>query len=484
MNLLQKKGFVNWMVLATSTAASALVNFFVFVVMGRKMSIDDYAHFSTIIALGSTVATFINNVASGTVVNREIAIAPHDSGILIRKAFNIRMLVFLVTMVGLYCYCIFKSEYSPIIAICVIGLLSYEVFYEFFEQVAFGYKETKYSSIISIIAVLVLLFSVIIIPNRYFKLELILVVYTIIYIAKYVVYYGFDKRLFVNTNTGTNVTYLSIIKPSSSYLWMRLVGVLGTQVPILLLDGYSESMEVSSYSVGNKFTLPMTILVNTGIKAFFPYFTKYYQSNRDKYRSIIFLLLGGATMASSILATILAGTCSWWLPLIMGEKYLDAVEPFKYQVWYTCVLCIDIVISMALSTAYKHKSLAVITTIDAVVLLPFLMKSIEFGAIGVSIAKLIAAMICLVYHIIFLIKVIKPIRRDVLMMIVQTLFLIVCFLVSNSYMKTEIQVVTILIIIICEVLMPASPLRGMLQLIMSKEGNDKNENRSIDSEKK
>lgn len=439
MKLLKQKGLMNWLTLASSTALVSLLNFIIFIIMGRKMSVEAYAQFSTIIALGTTVATFVNNIASGTVLNREIAVKTFENGRYIRKAFIIRFLGFIVALFGLYLYIDTKQEYTQVIILCIFALFSYEVFYEFFEQVAFGYKQTKFSSLISICGIIVLLVYMLILPPEYCSLDRVLCAYTVINVLKYVVYYLCDRTLFKKTALGAEVVLGDIIKPSIPYFWMRAIGVLSTQVPVLLLDGYAESAEVSYYSVGNKFTLPMTILVNTGIKAFFPYFTQYYNTNRDKYKKFLFLMLSMALLASSALAVILSVTCSWWLPIIMGSKYDNAVEPFKIQVWYTCILCVDLIISMALSSSFKQKILAVITTIDVVLLMPALWYSLQFGAIGVSISKLICAVICLLYHVVILIKVMHPLKGEVGRIWLQVGVMGVCLACTIVLKNTMVQ---------------------------------------------
>ena len=63
---------------------------------------------------------------------------------------------------------------------------------------------------------------------------------------------------------------------------MRVVGALGDQVPILLLEDYSGSAEVVFYSVGNRFVLPITIVVATGLRAIFPFMTKLFQEDKEK----------------------------------------------------------------------------------------------------------------------------------------------------------------------------------------------------------
>jgi O-antigen/teichoic acid export membrane protein len=411
------------------------------------MSVEGYAQFSVITALASTFATFVNNVASGTVLNREIATKPYKTLAYIKKAFSIRVFTFFVGAVIIFLYSKTKYGYGNGLGLCVVALLSYDVFYEFFEQVAFGYKITKYSSIINISAMFMLLLIFIVLPSEWCSLQSVLTIYVCVYILKYCVYYFCDLKEFKRSDYGEKAMVKEIINPSLPYFWMRVVGTLSTQLPVLLLEGYSDISEVSYYSVGNKFTLPLTILVNTAINAFFPYYTQYFKQDTDKYKKMLFSMLSMAIQISSVFAVVMSVSSPIWLPLIMGNKYISAVYPFQIQVWYTCVLCIDLIISMAFSSSFKQNVLAVITTIDVIILLPVLYFTISYGAVGVSLSKIICSVACLVYHVIIIFQQLKPTRKQIKAVLTQILSMIILIAIT-TLIKDAMMVIASAIIVI------------------------------------
>ena len=426
----KKKSFLNWFILAASTAVSSLISFLIFIFIGRKMSNDGYGQFNVITSLATTFATVINNIACGTVLNREIATHPFKCRDYIKKSFVIRVSSFIIGAISIAIYCSFKYSYSTLICLLTALFLSYDVFYEFFEQFAFGFKTVKFSSIINISSSIVLLLVFVFIPNNLCTIESVLIIYTSIYICKCVAYLLLDLSNFRKSEPGESTAFSKIVKDSLPYLWLRVVGILGTQLPVLLLADFSELSQVSFYSVGNKFTLPMTILVNTAISAFFPYFSQFYKTDKEKYGKYLYFMLFVGIQASSLFAVLLSSTCELWLPLIMTEKYNDAVYPFKIQVWYTCVLCVDLVVSMAFSSSFKQNALAIITTIDVAVLLPVLFLTIEYGAVGVAIGKASCAAVCLLYHIAIFMKLIPPKKFQIVFILTELLIMVGLMLVT------------------------------------------------------
>jgi O-antigen/teichoic acid export membrane protein len=332
-----------------------------------------------------------------------------------------------------------------------------------FEQIAFGYKVTKLSSLINVISAAIWLIVVFIIPLEKTSIQSIFSIYVLIMIIKSIVYGITDYSRIIQTGENCKISYIDILSNSSSYLWMRMIGTISTQFSVVLLDNKVGSEEVAYYSVGNKFTMPVGIMITTGVNAFFPYLTEFYHKNKNEYNRILSIVLAIVLTFGSLTAMLLSITSHIWLVTIMGEKYSGAVAAFNYQIWYTVCLVFDTVLSMIMSTSYKQKLLAVITTIDTLIYIPVLYYSVSFGASGMAIGKLIAAALSVSYHIVLMYFLLE--RKLKMQTLILTISYSVALFLTYLLVETMInQIIIVLMITIFLTIIPQSPIRQGLNL--------------------
>ena len=399
-SLFQKKIVKNWSSLFVSMIVTSISSFLCFAVLGNKMPVEEYGLFSAMIALATTVSVFVNNVLAGIVANREIAIEPSSSRNLLLKFLVIRAISFLFGIVALFLYTRGDKDITQLIFISLGVLLSFDSFWDLFEQVAFGLKVTNYSMILNIVSSIIWLLIVFLIPRDKACINLVLPIYAVICLAKTVVYGGVDFKLtreYKDCSSTKSFKYL--FGASMPYMYNRVLGTVSTQIPILLLDGYAGLSETAYYSVGEKFATPITKLTMVTISAVFPFLTRALKKNHRLAGQAVVNLFQIILSFGACGALILCATSKYWLVAILGQKYSGAVEAFNYQIWFAVIVSVDSILSMVLSSDFKQKALSIITTIDALLLVPFLYVGLGYGSKGIAIAKLIAAMVSVFYHL-------------------------------------------------------------------------------------
>lgn len=390
----------NFSQLLLSMLVTTIGTFLCYTILVRRMSVDDYADFSSVLALITMTAVFVSNIAAGIVANREIAVKPHASyKILVRFVF-FRSIACLISIVYLY-YIIRRDYHENMVLFCAtIMLLLQDVFYELFEQVAFGLKITKISMGLNIISVLCWLFVVLAIPAQGASLAVELLCYSVICVGKTICY---GIWVFKTTKKYASIEYdlqtKKLIIFSLPYLYNRILGTMTTQLPVLLLKGYSEVSETAYYSIGEKYTTPIIRVTTAAISAVFPFITKELKENRLRAARYISDIILCVVSFGACFAVLLCSTSGYWIVGLLGEKYSGATEALNYQIWFAIILSADCIFSMILSCDYKQKLLAIVTSIDVAISLIFLWKGLEMGAKGVALAKLFAALICLIYHL-------------------------------------------------------------------------------------
>ncbi|MBP2639672.1 MAG: hypothetical protein H6Q66_623 [Firmicutes bacterium] len=463
------KLYKNWGYLLFSNVFTTGISFFAFIFLAKKLSPDGYGAFNTLIATATLFAAFANNIVAGTVINREIVLKPTTGKHLFKKAILLRTLGFVVASISLVVYNYFTDKNEGVILASLIALLLSNVVWELCEQIAFGYFITKITTLLKIFVSVIWLVVVITVPLEYSTVTVLFVLYTAIMLIISICYWWIDKnKLLVDKNNeNSGVSTKQLVRMSTPYLWMRILGAFGDQIPILLLNGYSGAAQVAYYSVGSKFVLPITLMINTGISALFPFLTKLYKEDIESYKKKIaigfaFVLIFGATAAAFFTAT-----SSYWLVWIMGERYLDSVEAFNYQVWFAVCLGFDLILAMVLSSSYRQKTLAIITTIDIVILLPILLLAMPYGAKGVAIAKLISALISVIYHVFVVIFALKIKLNNSMFYLSCSYFVIllsITMLTTQLWMKIGLYVIVIFVYMCFK----NSPLRSIIALIKDK----------------
>lgn len=405
-NAFHSKMIKNWSNLFLSMLVTSVCSFLCFAILGNKMTVDDYGLFSTLIALASTVSVFVNNVLAGIVANREIAIKPETARDLLKKFMLVRIFAFAAGCIALFIYTRNDADVTFILFAAVVVLLSFDSFWDLFEQIAFGLKVTKFSMLLNIVGALAWLAVVLLVPRSAASVELILSAYALICFVKTAIYGTVDVKLTDNfKNERAQIGYKYLLLSSLPYLYNRILGTISTQIPILLLDGYAGLTETAYFSIGEKFSTPVNKLVSVTVSAVFPFLTVELKKNHQKAGKLVISLFGIVLSFGGVLALLLCSTSDIWLVMMLGEKYTNAVTVFNYQVWYALVIAVDSVFSMALSSDFKQTTLSLVTTIDAVLLLPFLYLGVQGKSEGLALAKMLAALVCLIYHLVFISKI-------------------------------------------------------------------------------
>lgn len=391
----------NFLHLFVSMILSTVCSFLCFAVLGQKMSVEDYGQFNSMIALASAVAVFINNVIAGIVANREIALDPGTSRNLLKRIGLVRTVIFIVGAVALLLYLTIHEKTPALIIAGVIAMLFADSFWELFEQIVFGLKETRFSMIFNSISSVLWLLAVVFLPADLSTVGIVLVIYGVINTAKTVAYGRASLQITKPYRDAPDtLSNRYLFSSSFPYLYNRILGIVSTQIPILLLDGYAGLAETAYYSAGEKFTAPISKLTMVVISAIFPFLTTALRKNRRNTGTCVVDVFQITLSFGACLCLLLCGVSDLVLIGFFGDKYANAAEAFNYQIWFAVVLSADSFFSMLLSSDFKQKTLSVVTTIDALSLIPFLALGLQYGAKGIAMAKLLHSTICLFYHLI------------------------------------------------------------------------------------
>jgi len=342
------------------------------------------------------------------------------------------------------------------------------VLWDLAESIAFGHFVTKITTFISIIASIIWLGMVILLPDIGLTFEVVVWMYAGVFMVRGIVYILWCYKKFIHKNREPSlISFKSLLLMSMPFLWMRVVGTFGDQIPLLILDQKIGTAEVGYYSVGNRLVMPIVLTVTTGLRAAFPFMTKLYQENKEKFNADIilsfsFVLIAGATIASG-----LSITSELWIPWLFGAEYDHSIDIFKYQAWSGAILCFDMVLSTVLSSTYRQKLLAIITTLDVVIIFPIIYVGIEYGGEGMALAKLIGVFIAIMMHIVLITKSMRINLFSKSLFLALLYFIILA--VSSILLSTlPLKMMVFILMLSSYSLYKSSPLRELVGIVKTR----------------
>jgi O-antigen/teichoic acid export membrane protein len=389
-----------------SDVSQSIISFFVFMFLARKLSPVGYGTLNATMALASLFSIFATNVGANQVITREITLHPDSTKDLFRLLLPIRAISVIATVAALVIYYYWTGENHFIVIFSATLLVFSTTIWDLSESIAFGHFITKLTTMISMAVSGLWLLIVILLPPQYVSYETILLLYSVLFILRGGVYFLFTYQRFIRQkNEPARVRSAAILTMSLPYFWMRIFGTFSDQIPLLLLNGFSGASEVAYFSVGNRFVMPITLAVGTGLRAVFPFMTKLFMEDRESFNQKLIEGFTFVLILGSTLSMILTVTSGFWLPAILGEQYKSAVTAFNYQAWFGVLLSFDLLLSTVLSSTYRQNILAVITTVDVLIFAPMLYFGSHYGAEGLAIARLVGVMLTVSYHIVVVIKV-------------------------------------------------------------------------------
>jgi O-antigen/teichoic acid export membrane protein len=254
---------------------------------------------------------------------------------------------------------------------------------------------------------------------------------------------------------------------SLPYLWMRVFSAFSDQIPVLLLNKQSGNIQVGYFAVGFRLIIPITLAISTGLRAIFPFFTKLYFEDKAEFDRKLINGFGFVLIWGTIVATLLVTTSQIWIPIVLGKAYINAIAPFNILAWFGVGLSFDMVLSTVLSSTYKQNTLAIITTIDFLVMFPLLYLGSKYGATGLANAKLFGMLIVILYHIIVIVKLLRINISNISFYASFIFFLAMMF--TNIFIDSLlVKIILSLLIFLVLFSIKKSPLRQNIQFVFVK----------------
>lgn len=432
--------------------------------LARKLSPEGYGILNTILAIAGLFSVFAVNVCANQVIIREVTLNPRATKKIVNVILPIRIISLALSIIALVGYYFYEGEVRTVYLIGTSIIVLATLVWDLAESIAFGHFVTRITTYISVVAGLCWFLIVFILPEKSINVEMVLLIYATIYLIRSVTYLGLSFKNYVHPNNDQlSMGWKIILMMSMPYLWMRIMGTFSDQVPILLLKWHSGATEVGYYAVGNRFVMPITLAVSTGLRAMFPFMTKLFQEDKEKFNQRLAEGFTFVLILGSSIAMLLTISSNIWVPLFFGDAYRKSILSFNFQAWLGVLLCFDLILANILSATYRQKILAIIMTIDVLIIFPLMYLGASNGADGMALAKLVAGFVTVSYHIIVVI-VVLGVRLKSLSFLLSTIYFVTMMLITICISEMWIKLTIVSVLIITFLIYDKSPLRQMIRL--------------------
>ncbi len=388
--------------------------------IARNLLTDDFGLFSYLLTL-SYIYSIFGGLGMRQVIIRTVAVHPHQSGLLFRKSFLLRTLMFLPLVAGILVYNSFFSKIKlDEVSLILLGAnILFLSIWDTLESINFGHQNMKTPSIIQLVFTIVWVMLILLLPVQYIQVNIVLGLTVLLQVFKTITLYIIShKKKFISFISDQNEKLnINLIRESASFFLLSVFTLITTQIPVVYLEQNStDTEEIAFYNIALRIISPVQMLLLTFMNVLYPVISRIFANDTRRFSLsiknvfILLLLLGNAG------GFVLSLFSKEIIFLMYGDAYAKSAKVFNIQIWYTILYSILCYIGMILSAINKQVMLAKLSFAYALIATPCLFIGSHYGSVGLSAGFLLSALLNLTYHFYFMQKVLpEEIRWKVIL---------------------------------------------------------------------
>ena len=403
MSIFKNKVIKNFSILTSTNLLIQILSILSSIRLARQLQPEGYGMFNLVV-LQSTIFSIIAAYGLRIVVIRHIARNREDA----RKVFNvsnqIRLISTAIAIIIAFCYNLFLKEQalSSLLTVALLSLIIFQTFWDTIESIFFGYEKMETSGILNLIFTSIWIAEIYIIPNNYFTVSTMVMVYVSNQGIKSFVYYLWLKKSIFQHYPLVRCTgyseHLLLIKQSNFFFILAIFSSIQNQMPILLLQFNSSVDQIGLFNLGNRILSPLQMMLSMLLTALFPMLSRLAVENKPLFAKRIKSLL------NIIIVTGIWGSLCFALfsrdivRILYGNAYVTSANVILIQCWFTILMAIFTTIGTVLSALDKEKLLSRLSIVYAVIAVPIFYIGTKYGATGLAWAFVIAGFTNMTYH--------------------------------------------------------------------------------------
>jgi len=399
--LLKSNYLKNWGLLTLTEVIGQVLSLIIVLKITRILSIEDYGLYVFIISLANFWSVF-SFLGMKNIIVRRIATLECSIGELLSSVLLLRILSSVFVFIILFLYIYFLTDkYSYQIIIYTSLLILLNNIFDILSSFALGKNEIKFIAFSNLIYYILWFTIIILLPRHLLNIELILTSNLVsLFIKSSIIFMlMYNKRFFDTINKFNLKKLLELLKESAPFLWISILTTFTTSLPVLFLENNSSVKEVGIYNIGNRFTVPLMLLIETAMTSFYPIANFLYSMQKNRFLKDIrkyFLLY----IYLSIMFVLIMNIISKPLIIILfGYKYYVSASVFNCQLWVVFFHGLFHFIGVILVASKNDFLIAKQKSFFGLLTIPFSFGGAYYGARGLSIGLIVSSFLSLFYYL-------------------------------------------------------------------------------------
>ena len=349
----------------------------------------EYGKYTFMIIQAQLIAT-IADLGMRNIIIRDVARSKKMK--LFVPAFIIIILSNTIILSLYCCYNAFWGVFS-VSQLAVIGLYSF-IFciVNLCDGLLIGMEKMFPLSVIGILFSLIWLIFVWLLPQNTISIELLFISSLLLLLFKCIALIiqlkVIEKVKLFYSITKKNIS--DLVKSSLPYFGLVLVALPANYLANNFLQINSTIDQIGFFSLGQKLTSPLTMLFGILFSALFPNISILWESNKDKFFSVLnkgvvyFILFasGGAFLFSVLIKPVFL--------LFFPDKYMVSVDICKTQIWFVCLMGICSLAGIVWGAMNKERLAFKMAVLNAAMNIPILWIGSKSGAMGLSVGYVVS----------------------------------------------------------------------------------------------
>lgn len=385
--IFQHKVFKNFSYLTIGTVISQILGLVTVLKITKILHPSDYGLYTFIMAQG-TLIMYIGDLGIRNIFIRTIARDPSKTNDMVFNGLILRSSAMLILSALYVGYNSWVGNLSTIDLALVFSFAYISLFGKHFETAYLGHQRMLPPSLINLIFSIIWFAFIFLIPESWIEVVFLLNCFLALNLLKNLIFYLGLKRDGLLQGKIPNFWSSSknVVKESWPYFAMMLIMLPFTKFSNNFLDINSTIEEVGYFNLSERFTGPVSIVLDLALTAIFPNLSALWVTNQLQFKTIIqknfkyYMLLG---MVLCFLFTLYAGEI---LGLLFSDRYAPAVIVCKIQVWYFFLTSVDSLIGTILGATNNEKKILHLAIVNSSISTPILFWGSTFGALGLATA--------------------------------------------------------------------------------------------------
>ena len=393
----------NFSFLASSNIIAQVLSMIATIKIARIFTTDDYGLFSIVIVNAGMLSTVsllgLRNIVIRTIARDSQKKKRILSSVIIFRSIFVLLIALLFLILGDY----LLKETPSLVTILIVVFVFSQHLWDIIESILFGEENMKPSSILNLTFTTVYVLAILITPDKYLTLSLVLMLFIFNQFIKSIALFitsRFFKLIRLQDFKIINSfdVLKNLFKESWPYYLLGILTIFTTQLPFLFLKWNSNLEEVAFYSASFKLIQPMQLMIVLLLTAVFPRFSKLYKSDYKKFSEYVVLTLNFIVFLGSLMSFILSVFGKEIMLLVFGVKYIETGFLFSILIWYSLLFSIFNFIGTVLGSIDKQKNLMYLSIFYTIILTIFLWFGSKHGAIGLVLAFIVGGFVNMTYH--------------------------------------------------------------------------------------